>query len=149
MSEAESSPGAAGRGGGGCPEGGWGGDPWPMGLGLGERRDESHIYAYCVTSAKIGALRALFFSLWAAPSEGRRWYPRKPLHLSQYRIGGSPLLSQTRWSSRRGVKGIPSLWCLSMLLLFGSNPNQLATRALWCSIVCCFPHVVLLDCAIN
>ena len=42
-----------------------------------------------------------------------------------------------------------SLWCLSVLLLFGSFPGQLEARASCrCSVVCCFLLVVLLaaDC---
>ena len=32
-----------------------------------------------------------------------------------------------------------SLWCLSVLLLFGTFPGQLVARAsCWCSVVCCF-----------
>ena len=55
------------------------------------------------TSARINAVRAplfFIFLLWAAPSEGRRWYIRKPLHSWWYCIQKPPLSSQTRWSSR-------------------------------------------------
>ena len=89
-----------------------------------------------IQSQKSACFACLIFSHWAAPSEGRRWYPRKQLHSSRYRIGGSPLSFQTRWSSRRGLKAVVSL-CLSVLLLmFGSFPGQLEARAsCWCSVV--------------
>ena len=60
---------------------------------------------------------------------------KKQLHLSRYRIEGSPFSSQTRWSSRKCVKGVLSLWCLSVLLLFWSFPGQLEKRGLWVGVV--------------
>ena len=54
--------------------------------------------------------------------------PRKKMHSSRYRIGGSQLFSQTRWS-RRGVEDVLSLWYPPVQLLFKSFPGQLEARA--------------------
>ena len=41
------------------------------------------------------------------------------------------------------MKDVLSLWCLPVLLLFGSFPGQLEARAsCWCSVVCCFPPIL-------
>ena len=113
-----------------------------MRLGLGKRRDGSQmpiIVLNLLQAQNSARFARLTLSYWFAPSEGRRWYPRKQLHSSRYRMGGSPFSPQTRWGSRRGVKGVLSLWCLSLLLLIGSFPGQLEARAsCWCSVVRCF-----------
>ena len=70
----------------------------------------------CIQAQKSARFAHLIFSYLTSPSEGRRWYPRKQFHSSRYRIGGSPLSSQIRWSNRRGVKYVLSLWCLPVLL---------------------------------
>ena len=50
---------------------------------------------------------------------------------------------------RKGVKGVLSFWCPSVLLLFGSFPGQLEARpSVWCTAVCFVLLVVILaaDC---
>ena len=44
---------------------------------------------------------------------------------------------------RRCVKDVLSLWCLPVLLMFGSFSGPLEARAsCWCSVVCCFPPIL-------
>ena len=142
---------APGRGGtgGGLPQGqlspraprpligrGWAGGGGHSANGIGAR-ENAGMKAISLMYYKRKNRRArLIFSYWAAaPSEGCRWYARKQLHSSRYRIGGSSLSSQTRSRNRRGVKGVLSL-CLSVPLLFGSFLGQLEARAsCWCSVV--------------
>ena len=78
------------------------------------RMDGERMYTQAQKSARFARLIIVFFlSYWAAPSEGRRWYPRKPLHYNHRfcpRLVGAVAV---------GVKDVLSLWCLFMLLLCG------------------------------
>ena len=74
-----------------------------------------YVYFCLCESARFARL---IFSYWAAPSEGRRLYPREPLH---YNHRFSPSLVG---AVEVGVKGVLSLWCLLMLLLLGPFAGQ-------------------------
>ena len=102
------------------------------------RMDGERMYTQAQKSARFARLIIVFFlSYWAAPSEGRRWYPRKPLHYNHRfcpRLVGAVAV---------GVKDVLSLWYLLVLLLIRSIPGQLEARAsCWCSVECCCPPIL-------